>query len=236
MEDKKSRNQNVKNNGSSPASATPSQRGGEKKPQVMESVDKAEKKLAYSSDVEASRARANSSDKGGRGKKSRFQKPEAEASGLTESVIRISRVAKVTKGGTKLSFSALVVVGDGNGRAGYALGKAAEVSVGIKKALNAAKKCMVVIPRRGTTIPHEIIGKWCATRVLLKPASDGTGVIACGSVRAICEGAGIKNILTKVHRSSNPLNVVKATMEGLSRLKCVATEVQGINDNKETAK
>ncbi|MFH0754720.1 MAG: 30S ribosomal protein S5, partial [Candidatus Omnitrophota bacterium] len=96
---------------------------------------------------------------------------------------------------------------------------------GIKKGLNAAKKCMVPINRRGTTIPHEVIGKWCATRVLLKPAGEGTGVIAAGPVRAICDGAGIKNILTKVHRSSNPLNVVKATLEGLSRLKAVKTEV-----------
>ncbi len=236
MEDKKLKTQDLKNTGSNVSNTSHNQRGSEKKPQVMESVDKGEKKLAYSSDVEAARSRGNAGDKGGRGKKSRFQKPEAESSGLKESVIRISRVAKVTKGGTKLSFSALVVVGDGNGRSGYALGKAAEVSVGIKKALNAAKKCMVSIPRRGTTIPHEVIGKWCATRVLLKPASEGTGVIACGSVRAICEGAGIKNILTKVHRSSNPLNVVKATMEGFSRLKAAAPEVQGIVDIKETAK
>ncbi len=216
----------------------------------MESIDKAEKKLAYSTDTDAPK-RDNAADKGGRGgrgqggrgghggKKGRGPKPEAESSGLIESVIRISRVAKVTKGGTKLSFSALVVVGDGNGRVGYALGKAAEVSVGIKKALNAGKKVMVAIPRKGTTIPHEIIGKWCATRVLLKPAADGTGVIACGPVRAICDGAGIKNILTKVHRSSNPLNVVKATMEGLSRLKTapVQTADQGTsNEVKETAK
>ena len=133
-------------------------------------------------------------------------------------------MAKVTKGGTKLSFSALVVVGDGKGNAGYALGKAGEVAVGIKKGLNAAKKRMVAIPRRGTTIPHAVIGKWCATEVLLKPANDGTGVIACGPVRAICDGAGIKNILTKVHRSSNPMNVVKATFEGLSRLKKVKVD------------
>jgi small subunit ribosomal protein S5 len=140
---------------------------------------------------------------------------------LIESVIRISRVAKVTKGGTKMSFSALVVVGDGKGRVGYALGKAAEVAIGIKKGMNAAKKRMIEIPRRETTIPHQVQGKWCATEVLLKPASEGTGVIASGPVRAICDGAGIKNILTKVHRSSNPLNVVKATFEGLSRLKKV---------------
>jgi small subunit ribosomal protein S5 len=196
-------------------------------PKPMESVDKAEKKLAYSSDIDAPKRdqRGPADNKGGRGKRPRGPKPEAESSGFIESVIRISRVTKVTKGGKKMSFSALVVLGDGNGRVGYALGKATEVSVGIKKALNAGKKHLVLVPRRGTTIPHEVIGKWCATRVLLKPAAEGTGVIACGPVRAICDGAGIKNILTKVHRSSNPMNVVKATMEGLSRLKSVAQPV-----------
>ncbi|MBF0618867.1 MAG: 30S ribosomal protein S5 [Candidatus Omnitrophica bacterium] len=210
----------------------------------MKAVEKpADKKLAYSTDLEksaAAAAPAAQDDRGGRGQGGRGQggrgqggrgqggrkprtKPEADASGLIESVIRIARVAKVTKGGTKMSFSALVVVGDGKGNAGYALGKANEVAVGIKKALNAAKKRMVPINRHGTTIPHVVIGKWCATEVLLKPASEGTGVIACGPVRAICDGAGIKNILTKVHRSSNPLNVVKATFEGFSRLKMVKT-------------
>jgi small subunit ribosomal protein S5 len=193
----------------------------------MQSVDKAaaDKKLAFSSDTAAPQApgQRGPQGRGGRGQGGRrpHQKSEGESSGLIESVIRISRVAKVTKGGTKLSFSALVVVGDGKGHVGYALGKAAEVAVGIKKGLNAAKKRMIEVPRRGTTIPHQVIGKWCASEVLLKPASDGTGVIACGPVRAICDGAGIKNILTKVHRSSNPMNVVKATFEGLSRLKVV---------------
>ncbi|MBF0330649.1 MAG: 30S ribosomal protein S5 [Candidatus Omnitrophica bacterium] len=205
----------------------------------MESVDKAEKKLAYSSDNAPAGARSQGAqaggdrggnDRGGRGRKPRGPKPEAESSGMVEAVIRISRVTKVTKGGKKMSFSALVVIGDGNGHVGYALGKAAEVSVAIKKGLNAAKKCMVAIPRRGTTIPHEVIGKWCATRVLLKPAADGTGVIAAGPVRSICDAAGIKNILTKIHRSSNPMNVVKATLEGLLRLKSVKEET------KETSK
>lgn len=205
----------------------------------MESVDKAEKKLAYSSDLDAPKKdQRGSGDHKGRGKRPRGPKPEAESSGFIESVIRISRVTKVTKGGKKMSFSALVVLGDGNGRVGYAMGKATEVSVGIKKALNAGKKRLCLVPRRGTTIPHEVIGKWCATRVLLKPAAEGTGVIACGPVRAICDGAGIKNILTKVHRSNNPLNVVKATMEGLSRLKSVAqpeAEVS-VKEVKETTK
>jgi small subunit ribosomal protein S5 len=208
----------------------------------MESIDKAEKKLAYSSDTDAPKRdqRGPGDHKGGGrgGRNPRGKKPEAESSGFIESVIRISRVTKVTKGGKKMSFSALVVLGDGNGRVGYALGKATEVSVGIKKALNAGKKHLVLINRRGTTIPHEVIGKWCATRVLLKPAAEGTGVIACGPVRAICDGAGIKNILTKVHRSSNPMNVVKATMEGLSRLKSVAQPVAEapIKEVKETVK
>jgi small subunit ribosomal protein S5 len=223
MEDKNKKDQVAKNK--------------DNKPQAMQSVDKAEKKLAYSSDTDPAAARgqgAPGGDRGNRGRKPRGPKPEAESSGLIESVIRIARVAKVTKGGTKMSFSALVVVGDGNGRVGYALGKAAEVSVGIKKGLNAAKKCMVEINRRGTTIPHEVIGEWCATRVLLKPAAEGTGVIAAGPVRAICDGAGIKNILTKVHRSSNPLNVVKATLEGLSRLKKVKEEAKEVT--KEVTK
>lgn len=182
---------------------------------AMAAVDKvAGKKLAFSSDAQ----RLPGSHPGNK-KGSRTPKPDGASSGMIESVIRISRVAKATKGGTKLSFSALVVVGDGKGRVGYALGKASEVAVGIKKGMNVAKKNMVLISRKGTTIPHQVQGKWCATDVLLKPASEGTGVIASGPVRAICDGAGIKDILTKVHRSSNPLNVIKATFEGLSRLK-----------------
>ena len=190
----------------------------------MQSVDKTEKKLAYSSDIAPGSASSPAGrDSGGRGrggkKGQRPQREKEESSGLVEKVIRISRVAKVTKGGTKLSFTALVVVGDAKGRAGYALGKAAEVAIAIKKGMNAAKKCMVEVNVYGTTVPHEALGSWCATRVLLKPASDGTGVIAAGPVRAICDGVGIKNILTKVHRSSNPLNVVKATFDGFAQMK-----------------
>ena len=142
-------------------------------------------------------------------------------SGLIEKVVSINRVSKTTKGGTRLAFSALVVVGDGKGKAGYGLGKAGEVATAIKKALAAAKKQMIVIARRGTTITHEIIGQCGSAIVLLKPASEGTGVIASGAVRAVCDGAGITNILTKCHRSNNPINVVKATFDGLSRLKAV---------------
>jgi len=142
-------------------------------------------------------------------------------SGLIEKVVSINRVSKTTKGGTRLAFSALVVVGDGKGKVGYGLGKAGEVATGIKKALAAAKKQMIFIPRRGTTITHEIIGRCGSAIVLLKPASEGTGVIASGAVRAVCDGAGISNILTKCHRSNNPINVVKATFDGLSRLKAI---------------
>ena len=142
-------------------------------------------------------------------------------SGLIEKVVSINRVSKTTKGGTRLAFSALVVVGDGKGKAGYGLGKAGEVATAIKKALAAAKKQMIVIARRGTTITHEIIGQCGSAIVLLKPASEGTGVIASGAVRAVCDGAGISNILTKCHRSNNPINVVKATFDGLSRLKAI---------------
>lgn len=136
-----------------------------------------------------------------------------------EKVISINRITKVTKGGKKLSFSALVVVGDTRGHVGYSLEKAAEVSIAIRKAMATAKKNMIKIPMKGTTIPHEIIGQCGGSRVLLKPASDGTGVIASGPVRAVCDGAGIHNILTKCHRSNNPINVVKATIDGLTRLK-----------------
>jgi len=147
------------------------------------------------------------------------RRPMESDSGLIEKVVAINRVAKTTKGGTRLAFSALVVVGDGKGRVGYSLAKAGEVANAIKKALNSAKRSMVKIPMRGTTITHEIIGECGSAKVLLKPASDGTGVIAAGPIRAICDGAGITNILTKCHRSNNPINVVKAAFDGLLRLK-----------------
>ena len=151
-------------------------------------------------------------------------------SGLIEKVVSINRVSKTTKGGTRLAFSALVVVGDGKGKVGYGLGKAGEVATGIKKALAAAKKQMIYIPRRGTTITHEIIGQCGSAIVLLKPASEGTGVIASGAVRAVCDGAGISNILTKCHRSNNPINVVKATFDGLSRLKAIRKPIDTPNE------
>ncbi len=138
---------------------------------------------------------------------------------LIEKVIYINRVTKVTKGGKKLHFSALVVVGDTKGRVGFALDKANEVAEAIKKSLTKAKKSLFRVPLEGSTIPHEIIGHFGAAKVLLKPASEGTGVIAAGPVRAICEAAGIKNILTKCLKSNNPINVIKATVDGLMNLK-----------------
>jgi len=136
-----------------------------------------------------------------------------------ERIIGINRVAKVVKGGKRFSFNALVAVGDGKGNAGYGFGKANEVSEAIRKALNHAKKNVIHVPLKNTTIPHEVIGKYKAARVLLKPAGPGTGVIASNAVRAICDSAGIKNILTKSLKSDNALNVVKATIDGLLRLK-----------------
>ena len=152
----------------------------------------------------------------------RYNKDAEASDGLKDKLVYLNRVAKVVKGGKRFNFSALVVVGDGNGKVGVGKGKAAEAPVAIKKAVERAKKSMIQVSLKGHTIPHEVLGHYGAGRVLLKPASEGTGLIAGGASRSVLEVVGVRNVLCKSLGSSNPHNVVSATINGLIRLRSAA--------------
>jgi small subunit ribosomal protein S5 len=152
----------------------------------------------------------------------RYNKDAESSDGLKDKLVYLNRVAKVVKGGKRFNFTALVVVGDGNGKVGVGKGKAAEAPVAIKKAVERAKKSMVQVSLKGGTIPHQVFGHYGAGKVLLKPASEGTGLIAGGASRSVLEVVGVRNVLCKSLGTSNPHNVVSATIEGLMRLRSAA--------------
>lgn len=176
-------------------------------------------------------ARDNNRGRGGRKDKRGSRAPESD---LKEKMVSLNRVAKVTKGGRTFSFAAVVVVGDGKGKVGHGLGKARDVSEAIQKGIDDAKKNLVRVPIINGTIPHEQKGKYGAGKVLIKPASDGTGVIAGGAMRAVLELAGVHNVLAKSQGSSNPHNVVKATLDALSKLRSpeIVARQRGITKEK----